>query len=1133
MSAEDEDKLDTDHSVRPEESPKGTSRRVNGMDSDGNPSAPFGKLRTSLRDALREAQGSSGRTDGKGSSGLASVIAWSLENRFLVLMLTVFLGLGGVWALRTIPLDAIPDLSDPQVIVQTTWDGTSPQIVEDQVTQPLSRRLTSTPGARVVRGYSFFGQSLVYVIFEEGTDLYWARSRVQEMLASMGASLPDGVVPRLGPDASGVGWVYEYGLVSDSVDNKALRQAQDWIVKPALQTLSGVSEVASVGGQVRQFQVSVDPLRIQGAGLRLADIESALRAASADAGGEAIEVAETEWMVRTRGLVRTIEDLRDIPLQPGMQATSAMGGNMGGSTPAPPSSQTFRTLRLSEVATIVEGPAMRRGLTDLDGEGDVVAGIVVMRYGENALTTIEAVKAKFEELQPSLPKGTRIVSLYDRSHLIQEAVGHLGWKLAEEMLIVALVCALFLFHARSALIAILTLPVALLAAFLVMRLQGIGADLMSLGGMAIAIGAMVDAAIILVENAHKHLEHEQEKPPEERREHWSVILESALEVGPSLFWSLLLITISFLPVFALEAQEGRLFHPLAFTKTYAMAAAAALSVTLVPVLMGLFLKGRIPSENANPVNRLLVRLYHPVVTGVLRRPWITLAGALVVLTSAIYPLSRLGSEFMPPLFEGDLLYMPTVLPGISVTKSRELLQQTDRMIRTVPEVEQVFGKSGRAETATDPAGFDMFETVIRLKDKSQWRKGVTVSDIVRDLDAAVKVPGLTNAWTLPIKSRIDMLSTGIRTPIGIKVSGPDPDSLQAIATRVEAFLKEQHGVSSAFAERAVGGYYLDVEIDRPRAASRGVSVEAINNAVRSGLAGMPVATAFDGLERIDITLRYDRESRDSREKIEDLWVDGAVGAVRLAEVAKIRWTMGPMVVRSESGSPNAFVFLDTRESDLGGFVREMAPKLAHAVTIPTGYGLAWSGQWEGMERVEKRMMTVIPFTLLLIVLILYLNTKSFVRVAIVMLAVPFSLVGAFWFLYLADFQVSVAVWVGLIALAGLDAETGVVMLLYLEQAWKKVRDRVEKPTLADLMQAIDEGAVRRVRPKVMTASVILAGLFPILWSDGAGSDVMKRIAAPMVGGVVTSVAMELLVYPAIFLLWQRRLVERPPKPAQA
>lgn len=1077
-------------------------------------------------------------------SSMGAVIAWSLRNRFLIVLLGVFLVLGGIWALRTIPLDAIPDLSDAQVIVQTRWDGASPQVMEDQVTQPLSRRLVSTPGAKVVRGYSFFGQSLVYVLFEEGTDLYWARSRVSELLASMGTELPKSVQPVLGPDASGVGWIYEYALVSDPstppgvrtsplgerrgevaniVDNRELRRIQDWVVKPELQTVAGVAEVASVGGMVRQFQVTVDQVALDARGLRLSDVESALRRAGTDAGGEAIEQSETEWMVRTRGQVRAVADLRDLPIQVGGgPAGGSDGGGMG--MAAAKSSGTAANgsvVRLSEVARIVEGPAMRRGVTDLDGNGDVVAGIVVMRYGQNAKATIEAVKAKFQEIQASLPTGVRVVPLYDRSTLIDDAIHHLGWKLMEEMLIVALVCGIFLFHARSALVAVITLPVALLMAFLVMRLQGVGADIMSLGGLAIAVGAMVDASIILVENSHKHLEREQEKPPEERRDRWKVVLESSLEVGPSLFWSLLLITVSFLPVFALQAQEGRLFRPLAFTKTWAMAAASLLSVTLVPVLMGLFLTGRIPSEERNPLNRFLMRIYHPVVGLVLRHPFRTLLAALVVLGSAAWPLHKLGSEFMPPLFEGDLLYMPTVLPGISVTKAQELLQQTDRMIAAVPEVEQVFGKAGHAETATDPAGFDMFETVIRLKDPKLWRPGVTVSDIVRDLDAAVHVPGLTNAWTLPIKSRIDMLSTGIRTPIGIKVSGPDPDTLQALATRVESFLHGRDGIASAFAERAAGGYYLDIRIDRSKAAARGVSVEDVNDAVRTGLAGMPVATAIDGLERIAITLRVERERRDTKEGILDLQVDGSRGPVRLSDIADVVWTTGPMVVRSEAGRPNSFVFVDTRESDLGGLVHRLAPELAAGVRVPVGYGLAWSGQWEGMERVKARMLAVVPFTLLLIVLILYLNTGSFVRTAIVMLAVPFSLVGAFWFLHLAGFQISVAVWVGLIALAGLDAETGVVMLLYLDHAWEAAKSGGRRD-MAGLLAAIDHGAVRRVRPKVMTASVILAGLFPILWSNGTGSDVMKRIAAPMVGGVLTSVAMELCVYPAIFLLWKRR-----------
>lgn len=1066
---------------------------------------------------------------GHESSFLGGVIAWSARNRALVLLCTFALVMGGVWALRTIPLDAIPDLSDPQVIVQTDWEGASPQVVEDQLTQPLSRRLVSTPGARAVRGYSFFGQSLVYVIFEDGTDLYWARSRVQEMLASSQGELPDAARPRLGPDASGVGWIYEYALVSDSVDNRQLRRVQDWVVKPQLQTVPGVAEVASVGGPVRQFQVVLDPVRMQALELDASMVAAALSRAGVDAGGESIELAETEWMVRGRGQVRTLQDLRDLPVvlaggesraEPGMAGMASSS-----SVPVAPG----RTVRLEEIAHLSEGPAMRRGLTDLDGQGDVVAGVVVMRYGENALATIDAVRSKLSELAPSLPPGTRVVPLYDRSELIERAVSNLGWKLLEEMLAIALVCALFLFHVRSALVAVFTLPVALLAAFLAMRLQGIGADIMSLGGLAIAIGAMVDASIILVENAHKHLEHEQNLPAPQRRDRWTVVVASSREVGPSLFWSLLLITVSFLPVFALQAQEGRLFHPLAWTKTWAMAAAAALSVTLVPVLAGLFLGGRIPSEDRNPVNRWLVRLYHPVVGAVLRHPRTTLAVAALALVSALWPMKRLGSEFMPPLFEGDLLYMPTVLPGISVTKAGELLQQTDRMILAVPEVEQVFGKAGRAETATDPAGLDMFETVIRLKPPHQWREGMTVERIVQQLDHAVHVPGLTNAWTLPIKSRIDMLSTGIRTPIGIKISGADPDTLQALASRVEGFLKSAPDVASAFAERAAGGWYLDVRLDRAQAALRGVSPEDVNDLLRMGLSGMPVATAFDGLERVAITVRLARESRQGKEDLEDLRVRGAQGPVRLGDIATVEWTTGPMVVRSEAGRPDVYVFLDTRRGDLGGLVRDLAPKLAVSVPMPAGYALSWSGQWEGIERVRERMLAVVPFTLLLIVAILFLNTRSLVRTAIVLLAVPFSLVGAFWFLDLAGYQMSVAVWVGLIALAGLDAETGVVMLMYLDQAWEK-RKAAGQRTLQGLFSAIDEGAVRRVRPKAMTAAVILAGLLPILWSDGTGSDVMKRIAAPMVGGILTSVAMELLVYPVLFLLWQGRELRKLPAP---
>jgi Cu(I)/Ag(I) efflux system membrane protein CusA/SilA len=900
-----------------------------------------------------------------------------------------------------------------------------------------------------------------------------------------------------------------------------------------LQTVPGVAEVASVGGQVRQFHVVLDPVRMQALGLDASAVAAILSRAGVDAGGESVELSETEWMVRGRGQVRTLQDLKDLPvaLAPnGPSGGSAMGA-MGGVAPA----ATFGavSVRLDEVAEISEGPAMRRGLTDLDGQGEVVAG-----RGRDALWRERADHHRGRARQtPGIGAlaagrdegGAPLRSFgTDRAGRAPPGLETAGGNARS----VALVCALFLFHVRSALVAVFTLPVALLVAFLVMRLQGIGADIMSLGGLAIAIGAMVDASIILVENAHKHLEHEQSLPESERRDRWSVVVESSREVGPSLFWSLLLITVSFLPVFALQAQEGRLFHPLAWTKTWAMAAAAGLSVTLVPVLAGLFLGGRIPSEDSNPFNRLLVRIYHPVVKTVLGHPRTTLALALVVLASALWPLKRLGTEFMPPLFEGDLLYMPTVLPGISVTKAGELLQQTDRMIRSVPEVEQVFGKAGRAETATDPAGLDMFETVIRLKPPAQWRPGMTVEKLVQELDHAVHVPGLTNAWTLPIKSRIDMLSTGIRTPIGIKLSGADPDTLQALAGRVEGFLKSAPDVSSAFAERAAGGWYLDVRIDRAKAALRGVTPEDVNDVLRMGLSGMPVATAIDGLERVAITVRLERERRQGREDLQDLRVRGAEGPVRLGDIASVDWTTGPMVVRSEAGRPDVFVFVDTRRGDLGGLVRDLAPRLAAAVPLPPGYGLVWSGQWEGIERVRQRMLAVVPFTLLLIVLILFLNTRSLARTTIVLLAVPFSLVGAFWFLHLAGYQISVAVWVGLIALAGLDAETGVVMLMYLDQAWDK-RKAAGQRTLQGLLAAIDEGAVRRVRPKAMTAAVILAGLVPILWSDGTGSDVMKRIAAPMVGGILTSVAMELLVYPVLFLLWQRRLVERPPKPAQA
>lgn len=1032
-----------------------------------------------------------------------ALIGWSLKNRVLVLLLTALLAGWGTWSLFSTPVDAIPDLSDVQVIVYTEHKGQSPRIVEDQVTYPLTSALVSVPGSRVVRGYSFFGYSLAYVIFEDGTDLYWARSRVLEYLNYAQKRLPPGVTPTLGPDGTGVGWVFEYALVSRKRSLQELRSLQDWYLKFELAGVDGVAEVASLGGFVKQYQVNVDPARLQSLDISLTDVEMAIRGGNMDAGGEVIEMGEMEFMVRGLGYLKGVEDIRNLPVR------------MGRAGGAP--------IHVGDIADVAIGPEMRRGIAELDGKGEVVGGIIVMRHGGNALQVIEGVKRKLEELKAGLPEDVEVVPTYDRSHLIGEAIGNLRGKLLEEMLIVALVCAVFLLHARSALVALFTLPTAILAAFAVMRWQGINANIMSLGGIAIAIGAMVDGAIILVENVHKHLEHEQAKPEGERRDHWEVVLAASREVGPAVFWSLLVITASFVPVFTLEAQEGRLFQPLAFTKTYAMAAAALLAVTVIPVLCGYFIRGRIPAEEKNPVNRLLVRLYHPVVRAVLKAPALVLAGAAALVALTALPFSRLGSEFMPPLFEGDLLYMPTTLPGVSVTKAREILQQTDKIIKAFPEVEQVFGKIGRAETATDPAGLDMVETTIRLKPAKAWRPGMTVEKLVEEMDAALKLPGITNSWTMPIKNRIDMLSTGIKTPVGLKISGPDLDTLEAIGRRVEEAVRRVPGTATAFAERAVGGNYLDVAIDRREAARYGVNVSDVQAVIQTALGGMAVSTTVEGLERYPVSLRYARELRDNLEDLKRVMVPvPGGGQVPLGQVAAIGTSKGPMVIRSEDARPNAWVFVDVRGMDIGSYIAKARPALAEAISLPPGYSLAWSGEFEFMQRANRRLMAVIPLTLGIILILLYLNTRSLAKTAIVMLAVPFSLVGAVWTLYLLGYNLSLAVWVGMIALAGLDAETGVIMLLYLDQAWESAKARGKALTWADLREAIDHGAVRRVRPKVMTASVILAGLIPILWSQGAGSDVMKRIAAPMVGGVVTSVLMELVAYPALFYLWKRR-----------
>ncbi|MDB5106579.1 MAG: heavy metal efflux pump, CzcA family [Fibrobacteres bacterium] len=1034
---------------------------------------------------------------------LERIITWSIRNKVLVILMTI-LAIGfGAYSLSKTPIDALPDLSDAQVIVYTEHKGQSPRIVEDQVTYPLTTSMVSVPGAKVVRGYSFFGYSLVYVIFEDGTDIYWARSRVLEYLNTAQKRLPPGVSPTLGPDASGVGWVYEYALVSDSRSLQELRSLQDWYLKYQLASIEGVSEVASVGGFVKQYQVNVDPVRLQGYGISLGMVESAIQKGNSDAGGEVIEMGEAEFMIRGLGYLKNLEDIKNLPV--------AMNASTG--TP----------VRLKDIADINIGPEMRRGIAELNGQGEVAGGIIVMRYGQNALEVIDAVKKKLEVLKGGLPPDVRIVPTYDRSQLIERAVENLRWKLMEEMIIVAIVCGIFLLHVRSAMVAIFTLPAAILMAFFIMRFQGINANIMSLGGIAIAIGAMVDGAIILIENAHKHLEHENLKPEAERKEHWEIILDASKEVGPALFWSLLVITVSFIPVFTLEAQEGRLFRPLAFTKTYAMAASSILAITIVPILMGFFIRGKILPEHRNPINRFLIGIYHPVVDSVLKFPKAVLAiAALIVLITAI-PFSRLGSEFMPSLFEGDLLYMPTSLPGISVTKSKEILQQTDKILMTFPEVEQVFGKIGRAETATDPAGLDMVETTIRLKPENRWRKGMTPDKLIGEMDAALKFPGLTNSWTMPIKNRTDMLSTGIKTPVGIKISGPNLDTLQKIGQEVEALMRTVPHTSSAFAERAVGGNYLDVNINRAEAARYGINIADVQSVIQTALGGMTVTTTVEGLERYPVSLRYSRELRDNLEDLKRVLIATPSGhQVPLGQIAELIPTRGPMVIRTEGARPNAWVFVDMRGTDIGSYIKDAQKAITGGISLPTGYNLVWSGEFEFMQRAQKRLMLVIPLTLFIIMILLYLNTGSLVKTAIVLLAVPFSLVGAVWYLYLLGFNMSLAVWVGLIALAGLDAETGVVMLLYLERAYEAAKASGTMRNLRDLRQAIDVGAVQRVRPKIMTASVILAGLIPIMWSHGTGSDVMKRIAAPMVGGVFTSVLMELAVYPAIYFLWRRK-----------
>ncbi len=1036
---------------------------------------------------------------------IARLIRWSITNRFLVLLATLMLSAWGVYSVARTPLDALPDLSDVQVIIRTTYPGQAPRIVENQVTYPLTTTMLSVPGAKTVRGYSFFGDSYVYVLFEDGTDLYWARSRVLEYLNQVQSRLPASAKASLGPDATGVGWIYQYALVDrgGTQDAGQLRALQDWFLKYELKTVPNVAEVASVGGMVRQYQVVLDPDKLATYGIPHTQVVEAIQKANQEAGGSVLELGEAEYMVRASGYLQSLDDFRQVPL-----VTTDAGVSV----------------RLGDVARIQMGPEMRRGIGELDGEGEATGGVIVMRSGKNALETIAAVKAKLKTLQASLPKGVEIVPVYDRSTLIERAVENLSHKLLEEFAVVAVVCFVFLFHLRSALVAIISLPLGILAAFIVMHHQGVNANIMSLGGIAIAIGAMVDAAVVMIENAHKHLEHWEQAHPDqtlEGAERWKVIGDSAAEVGPALFFSLLIITLSFVPVFTLEAQEGRLFSPLAFTKTYAMAAAAGLSVTLIPVLMGYLIRGRIPSEQSNPLNRFLIAIYRPLLNAVLQGPKRTLAVATVLLLLSLWPLQHIGGEFMPKLDEGDLLYMPTALPGLSAGKAAELLQQTDRLIKTVPEVAGVYGKAGRAETATDPAPMEMFETTIQFKPKDQWRPGMTQDRLVEELDRIVKVPGLANIWVPPIRNRIDMLATGIKSPVGVKVAGTDLATIDRLTGEIERALKDVPGVSSALAERLTGGRYVDVNIRRDAAARFGMNIADVQSLISSAVGGENIGETVEGLQRFPINLRYPRETRDSLEKLRTLPIVNERGQrLVLSDVADIRVTDGPPMLRSENARLSGWVYVDIRGRDLRSAVQDMQKAVAAKVKLPPGYSVSWSGQFEFLERATAKLKVVVPFTLLIIFVLLYLTFGAFDEALLIMATLPFALVGGIWLLYLLGYNLSVAGAVGFIALAGVSAEFGVIMLLYLKQAWG---ERIDKGQVSvdDLLDAIRDGAVLRVRPKAMTVAVILAGLLPIMWGAGTGSEVMQRIAAPMVGGMITAPLLSMFVIPAAYLLIRR------------
>lgn len=1041
---------------------------------------------------------------------IARLIHWSIANRFLVLMATVMITAWGVVSMLRTPLDALPDLSDTQVIIRTTWPGQAPQLVENQVTYPLTTTMLSVPGAKAVRGFSMFGDSFVYVLFDDGVDLYWARSRVLEYLNQVQSRLPATAKSSLGPDATGVGWIYQYALIDRTgrQDLAQLRSLQDWFLRFELKTVPDVAEVASIGGMVRQHQIVLDPDKLAAYGITQQMVSESVARGNQESGGSVLELGEAEYAVRTNGYLKSLDDFRALPLK-----TTDAGVSV----------------RLGDVARVQTGPEMRRGIGELNGEGEAVGGVVVMRSGKNALQTIEAVKTRLAQLQRGLPEGVEIVPVYDRSTLIQAATNNLGIKLLEEFGVVALVCALFLFHLRSALVAIVSLPLGILAAFIVMHQQGVNANIMSLGGIAIAIGAMVDAAVVMIENAHKHLERWAHEHPGETLEgetRWQVIGHAAAEVGPALFFSLLIITLSFIPVFTLQAQEGRLFAPLAYTKTYAMAAAAGLAVTLIPVLMGYLVRGRIPEETANPLNRGLIALYRPVLNAVLKAPKTTLLMAILLLGVSLWPLKHIGAEFMPPLDEGDLLYMPTALPGLSAAKAAELLQQTDRLIKTVPEVASVYGKAGRADSATDPAPLEMFETTIQFKPREQWRAGMTPDKLVDELDRTVRVPGLANIWVPPIRNRIDMLATGVKSPVGVKVAGADLATIDRLTKQIEAVVKGVPGVTSALAERLSGGRYIDVDIRRDDAARYGLNIADVQAVVSGAVGGMNIGETVEGLQRYPINLRYPRDARDSLADLRNLPIVTPRGQrLVLGDVARLRITDGPPMLRSENARLAGFVYVDIRDRDLRGAVLDMQRAVAEQVDLPAGYSVSWSGQFEFLERASAQLKLVVPFTLLVIFLLLYLTFRRLDEALLIMATLPFALIGGIWLLWALGHNLSVASVVGFIALAGVAAEFGVIMLLYLKQAWAT---RLEQGLDTDvhLLDAIREGAVLRVRPKAMTVAVIVAGLLPLFWGAGAGSEVMQRIAAPMVGGMLSAPLLSMLVVPVIYRLMRRPCVER-------